>query len=89
MPLFSPLGYTDYGGSLFGVDLGVDDPAARRPLMFPNGLLYQPAQQTAPAPAAPAVSGTASASPPPPLQSIGTFTTRRTQLFGPLSAVSI
>jgi hypothetical protein len=94
MPLFGPLGSTNYGRALYGVDLDVDDSAPRRPIMLPIGPVYTPVQPAAtvtPPAASSAVptAATTAAAPLPAVQSLGTFTTRRTELFGPLSAVSI
>jgi len=91
MPLFGPLGSSVYGGALYGVDLDVDDSDSPRFVRLPIGPAVTPAQPASSAATpsvTPAVPVPATALPPP-VQSLGTFTTRRTQLFGPLSAVAI
>jgi hypothetical protein len=103
MPLFGPLGSMIYGDAplgvssgLYGVDPDAVDYAMRigvpRPLLPPSRFAFPFSQPTALNTAPPALPATTLALPPPPLpamQSLGTFTTRRTELFGPLSAVSI
>ena len=104
MPLFGPLGSVIYGdasrrasSSLFGVDPDAADYAIQlgvpRPLPIPNRYALptdQPAPGTtmtsAPTPAAAVMPAAAAL---PPMTSVGTFTTRRTQLFGPLAGIAI
>ena len=97
MPLFGPMGPAITGGGLYGVDFAALVNAFQNNLPDPRSSLYSsvlppPAPATATgaslAPAAGA-SSVPPAPPPPAMQSIGTFTTRRTQLFGPLAAVAI
>ena len=94
MPLFGPIG-VGLANALFGLNTPASgfelQSGMQPPFSFPYGYSFVPSTPppaTTPA-ATPAPIPAAPAAPPPPMQSIGTFTTRRTQLFGPLGAVSI
>jgi len=59
-----------------------------RPVLIPGAALTS-GSQSANTPTTAAPLPAVSAAAPPPVQSLGTFTTRRTELFGPLSTISI
>jgi hypothetical protein len=90
-PVLSPEFYP-YGSDATGYTMPSRVP---RPVRIPNPYVlpsYPPAAaMTSGTPGASPVTapGQAPAPPLPSLQTLGTFTTRRTQLFGPLGSVSI
>ncbi len=96
MPLFGPIG-VGLANALFGVNTGTNGfelQSGLQPPGLPFGVPYQPAAAASTTPTAtPAPGSSTSGGPAPPpvpaMQSIGTFTTKRTQMFGPLGAVSI
>ncbi|HUJ40850.1 MAG TPA: hypothetical protein VLW54_09910 [Candidatus Acidoferrales bacterium] len=80
----------DQDAADYAMQFGVPRPifAPRAPLLPMNAAAAAASNAGVPAPVSPA-GVTPPAGAPPPLASLGTFTTRRTQLFGPLSTISI
>jgi len=100
MPLFGPIGPAVDAGGLYGVDFAGLNDAFGSSLPYPPfasyNYLFPPLRPatTAGASTAPAAAAATSAAPapapaPPAMQSVGSFATRRTQLFGPLSGIGI
>jgi hypothetical protein len=93
------------GANLFGVDAGAlgDDAEyigsqrrqfGRQPnwMLFPytgTGVAATNANTTPSTPAATPQTGPGMMAPPPSMQTLGSYTTRRTELFGPLASVAI